>query len=373
MTGTEQASPQLPKGLIEASRVAINDVMGIQEEERVLIITNPQNDVLNISRALYGSVISAKAVPTLIIQPVKSQLDFANPEVLAAIRTDPDVLISISHEKLGKDSTAIKEPIKAGDNSYDHYFNYLLGEKKSRSFWSPSVTQDMFQRTVPIDYSALKEDCSKVKQVLDRGDIVHVEAPSGTDVDIGIREREARSDNGDFREPGSGGNLPAGEAFISPELKASRGRMVFDGSIASDRGIILIQKPIVCEVDAGLVTQIHGGAEAQKLRDTISRAKETTATFVDQGKLPREEMEHYITNTQNLGELGIGLNRKAGIIGNMLEDEKVYGTCHVAIGANYDNDAKALIHLDGLIRSPTITVTGSNFQEVLMKDGELVI
>ena len=60
-------------------------------------------------------------------------------------------------------------------------------------------------------------------------------------------------------------------------------------------------------------------------------------------------------------------------MGNMLEDEKVYGTCHIAIGANYDNDAKALIHLDGLIKNPTITVTGTNFDRVIMKDGELVI
>ncbi|MGA1793437.1 MAG: aminopeptidase [Thermoplasmatota archaeon] len=373
MTGVKEMLSPVSERLKKAAEVAINDVLKVREGEKVLIVTNPSIDVSTISKALFDSSRKAGADTTMLVQPVKSQLDFANETVLGSLRTDPDVLISISEEKLGKDRHSIKDPIKVGDNTYDHYFNYLLGEKKSRSFWSPSVTLDIFERTVPIDYSKLKEDCSKIKEVLDRGDVVHIEAPSGTNLDIGIGGRKAKSDDGNFSEPGSGGNLPAGETFISPELASSRGTIVFDGSIASDRGIIIIDKPIKCEVDAGLVTEIHGGEEAAKLRDTIQRARERTAEFVDQGKLSKEDLDHYMTNTANLGELGIGLNHKATIIGNMLEDEKVYGTCHIAIGANYDNDARALIHLDGLIKSPTITVIGPNFEETIMKDGKLLL
>jgi leucyl aminopeptidase (aminopeptidase T) len=363
----------VPKKIMKAAKVAINDVLKVKEDETVLIVTNPSLDVSTISKALYDASLEAGGETSMVIQPTKSQLDFANESVLGALGTDPDILISISEEKLGKDRISIKDPIKAGENTYDHYFNYLLGEEKSRSFWSPSVTMDIFERTVPIDYVKLRDECSRIKEVLDRGDMIHIDAPSGTDLDIGIKERAAKSDDGNFSEPGSGGNLPAGETFISPELASSKGKIVFDGSIASDRGIILIEKEIVCEVDAGLVTGIHGGEEAARLRDTIQRAKERTVEFVEQGKLPKDEMDHYIANTTNLGELGIGLNRKATIIGNMLEDEKVYGTCHIAIGANYDNDARALIHLDGLIKSPTITILGPNFEETIMKDGKLVI
>ncbi|MGA1872197.1 MAG: aminopeptidase [Thermoplasmatota archaeon] len=373
MPEMEEMMPGISPGLKKAADVAINEVLKVRKGEKVLIVTNPAKGVSLISKALFDASREAKAEVTLVIQPTKSQLDLANETVLGALRTDPDVLISISEEKLGKDRHSIKDPIRAGDSTYDHYFNYLLGEKKSRSFWSPSVTVDIFERTVPIDYVKLREQCTKVKEVLDRGENVHIEAPSGTNLDIGIAGREAKADDGNFSEPGTGGNLPAGETFISPELSASRGMIVFDGSIASDRGIIMIEKPITCEVDAGLVTDIHGGKEAAKLRDTIQRARERTAEFVDEGKLPREERDHYMTNTANLGELGIGLNHSARIIGNMLEDEKVYGTCHIAIGANYDNDARALIHLDGLIKSPTITVTGPNFQETIMKDGRLLL
>ena len=369
----ENRSEVLSEDLMKAARVAMKDVMKIKKDERVLIITNPSRDVSRISKALFKASEELESNPVLMIQPVKSQLDMASPEVLSEIRSEPEVLISVSEEKLGKDPQAIKNPIKVGDNTYDHYFNYLLGEKVSRSFWSPSVTEDMFIRTVPIDYEELKNNCKKIKEVLDRGHNVHIKAPSGTDITIGINNREAKTDDGDFSSPGDGGNLPAGETFISPELGASRGKIVFDGSIASDKGIIIIENPIECDVDGGFVTTISGKDEADKLRETISRAKETTENFVKKGKIPQDQLDHYRQNTNNLGELGIGLNPSATIIGNMLEDEKVYGTCHIAIGANYDNDARALIHLDGLIKEPTITVTGEGFEEIIMKNGNLTI
>ena len=58
----------------------------------------------------------------------------------------------------------------------------------------------------------------------------------------------------------------------------------------------------------------------------------------------------------------------------MLEDEKAFGTCHFAVGENYDNDAPSLIHLDGLVRNPSITVfyfDGS--EKTIMTDGNLSI
>jgi len=64
---------------------------------------------------------------------------------------------------------------------------------------------------------------------------------------MGLEGRKAFSDDGDFRTPGAGGNLPAGETFISPQLGASNGRQsAYDGSIALDRGEVVIRKPIGC-------------------------------------------------------------------------------------------------------------------------------
>lgn len=363
---------EINENLQTAARVAINEVIGAKEGERLLIITNPHKDVQFISMALYDAAVEAKTSPVILFQPVKTQLDFAEDSTIAAIEANPDIVLSISKHKLGKDKKALKNPYKDGDKEFDHIFHYLLHTKKMRSFWSPSVTAEMFTETVPIDYAVLKEICGSIKKELDRAVEVHITAPSGTDIVIGLKNRETKLDDGDFTEPGSGGNLPCGEVFISPELGMSNGTIAFDGSISVEGGIAIIESPIIAKVEGGFVTDISGEEEAQELQKTIDKAEETVKKFVSEGKIPQDVEGEYIKNAKNLGELGIGLNKNAKIVGNMLEDEKVYGTCHIAIGANYDEDAKSLIHLDGLIKSPTITAKYKDGTvKTLMENGEV--
>jgi leucyl aminopeptidase (aminopeptidase T) len=365
--------------LEQAARVAVRDVLGLKGAERVLIVTNPETDVDAISRALYKEVESVGGTPLLVYQPVKGQLDYADDGVIRALKSEPEVVLSISQEKLGKDRGAMAKPIRVkrrGRRSYKKYhhaFDYLLNEARSRSFWSPGVTVDMFTRTVPIDYGLLQERAARLGNALSRADEVIVTTGSGTDATIGIKGRKARRDDGNFTRPGSGGNLPAGEVFISPELKASEGTLVFDGSISSDRGEIMIERPITCRLEGGYVTKVSGGGEARKLRDTLRRSETRAREMGADGRLPTDQGEVFATNAYNLGELGIGLNPAARIVGNMLEDEKAFRTCHMALGANYDEDAPALTHLDGLMREPTITVRyPSGRERVLMERGDLL-
>jgi len=362
-----------------AAQVAVRDVLGVKSGERVLIVTNPEPDVETISRALYRQVEAHGGAPLLVVQPVKGQLDYADPSVISALHAAPEVVLSISHEKLGKDREAMARPIRVKRRGkrrykrYHHVFEYLLEEARIRSFWSPGVTLDMFARTVPIDYGLLQERAARLGNALTRAEEVSITAPGGTDLVIGLRGRRCRRDDGNFKRPGTGGNLPAGEVFISPELGASRGTIAFDGSISSDRGEIMIQRPIVCTVDGGFVTRVTGGSEAGRLRDTLKRSVEKAGSMVAEGSLPVERGELFKRNAYNLGELGIGLNPAARIVGNMLEDEKAFRTCHVAIGGNYDLDADALTHLDGLVREPTITVRyGSGRERVLLEGGTLI-
>jgi leucyl aminopeptidase (aminopeptidase T) len=380
MTDKEQAKDkfkevvEIDEVLEKAAHVAVNEVLEVKPQEKVLIITNPVKDVMLISMALYNAVLDAGGLPNVMFQPVKSQLDFAEPAVIKAIESSPDVLLSISHQKLGKDIERIKNPIKVGERKYDNYFHYLLGEKKLRSFWSPSVTLEMFKKTVPIDYKELRRAAADLKKILDDAVSVHITASAGTDIVIGLAGRSTKCDDGDFRKPGAGGNLPCGEVFISPELHKSEGTIVFDGSISSHEGAIRIKTPITAVVQGGFVTDVSGDAEAEELNGTLKKAEETTRSFVEEGKLPESELESYLKNIRHLGELGIGLNPAAEIVGNILEDEKVLHTCHIAIGSNYDEDANALTHLDGLVYNPTMVATMQNGEEKrFMTDGKLIL
>ena len=361
------------EGLWKAARVAINDVLGVKKDETVLIVTNPQKDVLDISMALYDASVMAKGSPSLIVQETKSQLDFAEPSVVNSLSSEPDCMISISLEKLGKDRIRMKSPIKVGKKKYDHIFNYLLGEGKSRAFWSPSITKKMFIKTVPVNYPQMRMLCKKISKVLTKATEVRITTKKGMDLRIGLKGRKALADDGDFRKPGRGGNLPCGEVFISPALGKSNGIIAFDGSIASDKGVIKIKKPIMVDVKDGFVKRVYGGSDANKLQGTLQRAIRQIGAFQREGKITKKIADEYRKNVYNLGELGIGLNNKASIVGNILEDEKVFRTCHIAIGANYDDDANTIIHLDGLIQRPTMTASIGTKEQMIMSNGNLLV
>ncbi len=369
---TDTFSGSYDRSLMRSARAAIDEVLAVKKGERVLIVSNPSGDVREISMALFDACLEARAVPTLMFQRVKGQFDFAEEEVIKAMSAGPKVVISMSKDKLGKDRFGMRKGYK-GKRRYDHIFDVLWEEQGMRSFWSPGITKEMFSRTVPIDYSRLQKDCTRVVRALDGASSVRVTAPGGTDVTVGIEGRKARADDGNFRKPKTGGNLPSGEVFVSPALGTMNGLVAFDGSIALHEREIVIRCPIVAEVRDGFITSITGKKEALMLEESIRLGEKRALEAGRRGDLRHALVKSYARNAQSIGELGIGLNRKARIVANMLEDEKVYGTCHFAVGSNYDADAEAMLHMDGLVKCPTITVVDKSGRERTMMDsGKLV-
>lgn len=345
--------------LMRAANVAVKDVLGVKTGEHVLIITNPERDVYRIAEALYVANVDVGASASMVVQQRKTSFDNAEPSVINAIKTEPEVVISISAERMGKDRQALANPYKGlGEETYSHIFDYLLyGAKKIRAFWSPKVTLEMFTRTVPIDYGAMRRRCARIAAEVENRQQVHVKTALGTDLTIGISGRKPKIDDGNFGHPGLGGNLPAGEIYISPQLGASHGTIVFDGSITLDQTVV-IKKPVKVQIEKGFVTKIDGGAEAKKLSAYLDFAEKRAFDMLKKGELDKSKAEEYARNARHLGELGIGANPNAGIVGNVLEDEKVLGTVHFAIGSNYDHDAPTLIHSDGIVKKPIISVDG---------------
>ena len=359
------------KTLVRAARAAVDDVLAVRKNERVLIITNPSSDSRQISEALYDAVAEVGAAPILLFQKEKGQFDFLENEGVKAIEANPDVVISVSKDRLGKDRYGMMHGYK-GRRRYNHIFDFLYEEKKMRTFWSPGVTIDMFARTVPIDYTQMRKDSTRMCKMMALAESIRVTAPGGTDLSIGIRGRKAKKDAGDFRKAGKGGNLPSGEVYISPELGRMNGTIVWDGSIVTNDGEIVIKKPIFADIEGGYISRIWGGSHAKELEDSVKTGERKALEAGKKGEMKPVLAKQYARNAWGIGELGIGLNRKARIVANMLEDEKVYGTCHFAIGSNYDGDQEAMIHLDGLVKSPTITGIRKNGVELpIMVDGKL--
>ncbi|WP_025715918.1 AroM family protein [Paenibacillus sp. 1-18] len=75
-------------------------------------------------------------------------------------------------------------------------------------------------------------------------------------------------------------------------------------------------------------------------------------------------------NGRMLAEFGIGTNDKARITGVVLEDEKVYGTIHVAFGSNntFGGTVAAGVHIDGVVQKTDVYLD----DRLIMKAGQLL-
>ena len=72
-----------------------------------------------------------------------------------------------------------------------------------------------------------------------------------------------------------------------------------------------------------------------------------------------------------MGELGIGTNPIARLIGNILEDEKVFGTVHIAFGSNatFGGLTQAGIHIDGIILKPSLYLD----EKLVVENGKILL
>ena len=73
------------KSLVKAASAAINDVLALRKNERVLMVSNPNREVKEISMAVFDSCLDAGAAPTLAFQREKGQFDFLEEELVKAM------------------------------------------------------------------------------------------------------------------------------------------------------------------------------------------------------------------------------------------------------------------------------------------------
>ena len=201
-----------------------------------------------------------------------------------------------------------------------------------------------FIKALNIDYKALKEKAIKLKEMMDFGKTIYVSTKKGTSLMFKINRKPAFISDGIYEKFGQGGNLPGGEVYIAPEKDQVEGTLVIDGSCRVKEGTILVKNPVKLTIKKGEVVRIDGREEAEMLRKSIAEAKSKTKGL----------------GARKIGELGIGLNPNATIIGSTIVDEKTLGTAHVAIGTNtsFMGHVVAPIHYDQVFWHPKIRIDG---------------
>jgi leucyl aminopeptidase (aminopeptidase T) len=197
----------------------------------------------------------------------------------------------------------------------------------------PGVTEDMLARLMACDFPTMAARSRRVAELLTSAEEAHVTCPRGTDLTLDLGGRDAIADDGDLSADGAFGNLPCGEGFISP--LAGQGT-IFAATLAT---LGLPEERVRLTVENGRLTEAAGdwGARWTALMDAAD------------------------TQGRNLAELGVGTNERATLTGNILEDEKMLGTVHVAFGASagIGGTVSVPVHLDCLIEDATLDVGGT--------------
>jgi leucyl aminopeptidase (aminopeptidase T) len=218
-------------------------------------------------------------------------------------------------------------------------------ERGVRIATMPGITEEVFRRTLSVDYRELKRQGLLLAAQLSSASECRVTSPAGTDLTLDLSGREGISDDGDIGTVGAFGNLPAGEAFIAPIETSGEGAIVFDGALG---GFGLLDAPVPVTLSGGQLIEA-GGRVGAWLAQTLDAGGE---------------------HGRSIAELGIGTNPSARLTGNILEDEKAMGTIHLAFGtsAGIGGVNRSSVHIDGLVLRPSVWLDG----RVLMEDGSLV-
>ncbi|MBU0758413.1 MAG: aminopeptidase [Nanoarchaeota archaeon] len=301
--------------------------LGYKKGENILVVTDTKLE--QIGKMFFEAGLSLGAETIQIIMAPRRENGQEPPLAVSQAMQNADIILiptskSLSHTKARRDAT----------------------EMGARIASMPGITLPIFDRMTKVDFKKLAERTKKIADILRKTKKVRVTTKLGTNLVMDIEGRHVDEDTGLLLKKGDFGNLPAGEADLSPHEGSTEGIMVIDGSVIEKK----VTTPIKVTIEKGFAVKFVGGSHAKELESTLKKV----------GPL-----------AFNIAELGIGTNDRAILTGNILEDEKIYGTCHIAFGNNmsYGGNVDVPIHQDAIITEPDIFCD----DRLIIKKGKLII
>jgi len=310
-----------------AVAAVIKECLAVRAGEEVLVIANPAT--IGLGERLRAEAARADADAVLALMTERASHAAEPPSPVAAAMAAADVVLVPTIQSLSHTAARRK-----------------ANEAGTRVATLPGVTEEMLGRVMSADMEGLRRKGEAIAERLTAGAEARITCPNGSDLRLGLGDRTATPDTGDLTAPGAFGNLPCGEGFIAPMEGTGEGTLVVDGTIA---GIGRVTEPSELKVEGGHLRSASG-PEGERLMELLT-------VHGDDGT--------------NVAELGIGTNEKAQLTGELLEDEKILGTCHVAFGASaaIGGTVQVPVHLDCVVLKPTVAIDG----EEIVRDGELLV
>lgn len=295
--------------------------------EHVVIVADFEKE--EIGRLVFDSLCERGFAADFVLMQTRSRSGEEPPATVAAAMKAADICICICEHSLTH-TAARKEASAAG----------------VKVITMPGITMDMFtEGAIKADYEKIEQLTSLFTEKLTACEQIRIHTGKNEEYElrINIKGRDGISSPGIFKTEGASGNLPSGESYIAPVLEESNGQILIDGSIA---GVGKVSSPVLLQVKEGRLASASGDQGGKLL----------TLLGDGDGRL--------------LAEFGIGTNHSARVTGNILEDEKAYGTIHVAFGSNktFGGTIEAGVHLDCVTLKPTVLFD----EELIVEKGQVL-
>lgn len=319
---------------IERADYLIGTCMAVKPGEEVLIAIDPQTD-MRMANAIAAAALKRGAEYNISMMPVRGK-DKATifPKTLELAMEACDVFIGMT--------TA------SGAAIYNNRLKELINEKSLRECSIVLRNIDNFTRGGALaDYEKVYADGVKLQSVWRGKKKAHITTPAGTDLYMEMNQMEPIIECGIARNPGDAMAWSDGEVSLGPVIGTTHGKLVIDGPICYYG---CPTTPVELRIENGRIVEVVGGDPkiCTEIRRQIAEVKDS----------------------DNIAEIGIGLNRNCLFNGDFEEEKKAYGTCHIAMGNGfyYGQPARSTVHIDMVQYNPTIEMDG----EIIVKDGKVL-
>ncbi|NPA33112.1 MAG: aminopeptidase [Aquificae bacterium] len=332
---TDDKDPELSHLTKEIQNVALS--MGIQTE-RVQFKSTGQHGA-EPPEELWRETFGDEAIDTL-----KEEGLFE--KIIRKEGYDYDKLIKILKDRSRGVPNALIA-LSYYSTTHTTYRKILTDAFRARYASMPLFEPRMLLGPMDVNWEELAKLTRDIADVLTEAEYAELSSPQGTELELSLKGRRAIPDTGLLTEPGSFGNLPAGEAFIAPLEGTAQGKLTI--THAPNKRL---ERELTLRIQNGAVETIEGF-------DPYREELESTFETYPEARL--------------IAELGVGTNPKAKRPDNVLEAEKILGTVHIALGDNhtFGGSVKVPFHADFVVFEPTLVVGGRGWRKELLTKGNL--
>lgn len=315
----------------------IKSLLAVKEGEEVLVVVDSESD-MRMANAFAAATTEVGAEYTIAMMPTRTK--------------DKSTTVSktLEHAMEGCD-VFIPMTRSSGAPAYNSKMKELLLAKKIRECCMVLRDIDNYIKGGALaDYEKVYADGKELARIWKGKKAFKMTTPAGTNLTAEMISDEPIIECGIARNPGESMAFSDGEVSVGPVEFTMNGTLVLDGPMCYF-GLPL--EPVKMTIKDGKVVSIDGGdrrivGEFNKLFSTIE-------------------------NSDNIAEIGIGLNPNSLQNGDFEEEKKARGTVHIAFGngiyyGQKDPSADSQVHIDAVLYQPTVTFD----DELIVEDGKVV-